>query len=241
MLVPFPVGDVRRELEAARAESDRLRDEIAERDRRLLAADAEPAAPQIGAGAEPAGPVQAERLSAALDATARPLPEVEFRLTGDLAGTARFLVAGRVRRRLHLGRRLARFQGDRDRLAALESLIAAPLTLQQLNAAGVRPDPRLCLTLAALMIEPEWTAGERFSVAHQDPRGLAPGAHLHIRDARAPTVGEPPHAPVATVIACPADELLGVLDGVPVVDVSISGDQRRWSLIRQWLDRAQCG
>jgi hypothetical protein len=52
---------------------------------------------------------------------------------------------------------------------------------------------------------------------------------------------EPPHGPVETVIECRPDELLSVLAGEPVVDVTISGDGRPLSLIRQWLDRAQCG
>ncbi len=92
------------------------------------------------------------------------------------------------------------------------------------------------------MIEPEWTAGERFTLGHQDPRAASPGAYLHIRDAKAPMVTEePPHGPVATVIECPPDELLAVLAGEPVVGATMSGDGRPLSLIRQWLDRAQCG
>ena len=42
--------------------------------------------------------------------------------------------------------RVARIRGDRARLAALEKLIDAPLTLGELDAAGVRLDPVLALT-----------------------------------------------------------------------------------------------
>ena len=104
--------------------------------------------------------------------TPRPLSEVDFQLVGDLASIARLLAAGPVRRRLGrlaLRHPMARIRGDRSRFPALEHLIDAPLTLGQLHAAGVRLDPVLALTLAALMIEPEWTAGERFTIAHREP------------------------------------------------------------------------
>jgi hypothetical protein len=52
---------------------------------------------------------------------------------------------------------------------------------------------------------------------------------------------EPPHGPVATTIACQPDALLAVLAGDQVAFAAISGDQRPLALIRQWLDRAQCG
>jgi hypothetical protein len=190
--------------------------------------------------------VSSSATEVALNDTPRPMSEVDFRVTGDLAGTARLLVAGRARRliarRLHVGRRLARVQGDRDRLEALEALIAAPLTLRQLSAAGVRLDPALAFTLAELMIEPGWTAGERFTIGHRESPASAPGAYLHIRDGKPPlATSEAPHGPVATVIACAADELVPVLAGEPGAAFSIEGEQRHLTLVQQWLDRAQCG
>jgi hypothetical protein len=177
--------------------------------------------------------------------TPRPLTEVDFQLVGELASIARLLAAGPVARRL--GRlpfrhRMARIRGERRRLAALEKLIDAPLTLSQLHAAGVRLDPVLALSLVAIMIEPDWTAGERFTIAHREPAAPAPDAYLHIRDGRAPlATEEAPHGPVATVIECPADDLIGVLADDHVASVAISGEERPVALIRQWLDRAQCG
>ncbi len=176
----------------------------------------------------------------------RPMAEIDFQLDGDLAGIARLLVAGGLRRlvarRLHVGRKLARIKGDHHRLAALETLVSAPLTLRQLDAAGVTPDPLLALTLVELMIEPVWTGGERFTIGHREPPATSPGVYLHIRDGKPPMVTEePPHGPVATVIVCPADELLAVLAGETGADAAIEGDQGPLSLVRQWLDRAQCG
>jgi hypothetical protein len=174
------------------------------------------------------------------DATARPRSEVDFQLGGDLASVARLLRAGNVRRRLRIPpRRIARVRGDRGRVAALDRLIDARLTAPQLHAAGVRLDPLLTFTLAALMIEPAWTAGERFTIGHRDPAVMTPDAYLHIRDGRPPLASaEPPHGPVASVLVCPEDDLLG---RVASPDAEVEGEERPVALMRQWLDRAQCG
>ena len=109
--------------------------------------------------------------------TPRPPSEVDFQLVGDLASIARLLAAGPVRRRLGrlpVRHRLARIRGTAtgsehsraDRRAA---------DLGRLGAAGVRLDPVLALTVAALMIEPDWTAGERFTIAHRERRRAVAG------------------------------------------------------------------
>jgi len=137
--------------------------------------------------------------------------------------------------------RLARVRGDRRRLSALDDLLAARLGLAQLDAAGVRFDPLLALTLAAVMIEPAWTAGERFTLAHREAAATTPDAYLLVRDGRAALVSaEAPHEPVATVVACPGDQLLATLGGV-VAPAEVAGDERPLALLGQWLQRAQCG
>lgn len=211
------------------------------------AADPRPIAYDLVLGDLAAARVTVSSTGAQVDLgdTPRPLTEVDFQLVGDLASIARLLAAGPARRRLGrvgLGGRMARIRGDRGRLGALEHLIDAQLTLAQLRAAGVRLDPVLALTLAGLMIEPGWTGGERFTIAHLEPEAASPDAYLHIRDLRAPmTTDEPPHGPVATTIGCAPDDLLGVLTGEKVAFVAISGDRRPLTLVSQWLDRAQCG
>jgi hypothetical protein len=175
----------------------------------------------------------------------RPMSEVDFQLVGDLASIARLLTAGPVHRRLTWlpGRyRVARIRGDRSRLPALEHLLKAPLSLSQLHAAGVRFDPLLALTVAAAMIEPEWTAGERFTIGHREAAVPAPDAYLHVLGGRPPrATAEPPHGPVATVIVCPGEELPGVLADEPGARFALEGEDRPLALVRQWLDRAQCG
>jgi hypothetical protein len=131
-------------------------------------------------------------------------------------------------------------RGDRSQLSRLDRLIGAPLTLRELHAAGVRLDPGQAFTLAGLMIEPAWTAGERFIIAHRGPAAASPGAFLHVRDGRPPLASaEPPQGPVATVIVSPEDELVGALGGA--TGVQVVGEERPLALLRQWLDRAQSG
>jgi hypothetical protein len=210
-------------------------------------ADPQPVAYDLVLGDLACARVTVSRTGAQIDLGDAPRPpaEVDFQLVGDLASIARLLAAGPVARRigrLLFRHRLARVRGDRDRLGALESLIDAPLTLGRLHAAGVRVDPLLAMTVAALMIEPAWTAGERFTIAHREPGAPAPDAYLHIRDGRAPLAAEePPRGPVATTIECRPDDLIVALAGEHVASVAISGDERPVALIRQWLDRAQCG
>ena len=168
----------------------------------------------------------------------RPAAEVDFQLVGDGARVARLLVAGGLRRRLP-SRRRARIRGDRRRVAALDHLVRARLGLPELIGAGVRLDPPLALMLAASAIEPGWTVGERFTLAHRDPALEAPGAYLQVRDGREPAAGaEAPHSPVAGVVVCPAQDLLGVLAGR---GAPLEGEQRPLDLVRQWLVRAQRG
>ncbi|HUA06164.1 MAG TPA: hypothetical protein VMB27_19820 [Solirubrobacteraceae bacterium] len=211
------------------------------------AADPQPVAYDLVLGDLASASVTVSSTGARIDLgdSSRPLTEVDFQLVGDLSSIARLLAAGPLARRLGslpFLHHMARIRGDRGRLGSLEKLIDAPLSLSQLHGAGVGFDSVLAMTVAALMIEPAWTAGERFTIAHREPAATAPDAYLHIRDGRVPLVTEePPHGPVETTIECPAEDLIGVLAGDHVAFVSISPDERPVALVRQWLDRAQCG
>jgi hypothetical protein len=177
-----------------------------------------------------------------LDASTRPLSEVDFQLVGDLARIARLLAAGPLVRRLGRlapGRPVARVRGDRRRVAALDGLIGGRLTLAQLYGAGVRLDPLLTVTLAAVMIDATWSRGERFTLGHREVGALAPDTYLLVRDGRPPLASAgAPHGSAATVVVCPGDQLLAVLGGA-VAPTEVVGDERPLAAIRQWLDRAQ--
>ena len=169
---------------------------------------------------------------------ARPAGQVKFQVTGDLAGLARLLAAGPLRRRL--GRGVAKVSGDRSGLAALEQLVRSPLSLRRLHLAGFRVDPGLGLLVCARMIDPAWTLGARFTVAHQVPGAPTPSLYFEICDGRPLTISDRPAAPepAATIVGA-GDGLLPALAGARGEGLFARGDQRALGSIAQWLDRAQ--
>jgi hypothetical protein len=91
-----------------------------------------------GGGASP----QIERAE-----TPRDLGEVAFRATGGPAELALLIVAGPFRRRFRR-RGLARVDGSRRAVAAPAAILDTRLDLEQMEAAGVRLEPRFVLELA---------------------------------------------------------------------------------------------
>jgi hypothetical protein len=167
----------------------------------------------------------------------RPSAEVDFRIEGDLEALARLVLYGRVRRRI--SRRVARIRGDRRAFAALHWLVREPLGLRELHAAGLRLDPELALRLVANMIEPAWTAGQRFTVGHESA-SAGGRVYLFVRDGERPRVSrQPPLGPVATTIRCPDERLLALLAGESGVEIPLRGAAAPVVLVRDWIARAQ--
>lgn len=174
--------------------------------------------------------------SIAVQSAPRPREQVDFQVIGDPGRIARLLTAGRFRRRF--GRRVARVRGRRDGLAALSALLGTPLDLSELHRAGVRLDPATALALVAAMIDPAWTAGDRFILAHAGSGGA--GAFLIVdRGARPQAARSAPAESVSATITCPANQLLAVLCGLPAHGSAVHGDERVLVLLRQWIKRAQ--
>jgi hypothetical protein len=171
----------------------------------------------------------------------RPFAEVDFRVDGDLAAVARLLTAGRLRRRF--GRGVAQVAFGRGASAVLRALARAPLSLSELDAAGVRLDAAAAFRLVSLMIDPRWTAGERFTIGHQAPAGGRERSYLQVRDGGRPLAStKPPLGPVATTIVCPPEALITVLaGGEPGAADALRGDPRPLALIGQWIARAERG
>ena len=166
----------------------------------------------------------------------RPRQEVDFQLVGDPARIARLLTAGRLRR--FFGRRGARVRGRREGVAALSSLLGAPLDLGALHHAGVRPDPLIAFGLLAAMIDPAWTATERFTVAHATPG--ASRTYLLVREGRPLTATRiAPEAGPTTTMHCTTDDLLATLAGEPVPGVRVDGEVGAFLSLRKWIKRAQ--
>jgi hypothetical protein len=150
------------------------------------------------------------------------------------------VAARRLRRRLR--RRGVKVSGDRQATGALTDLVERPVRLSTLLEVGVRFDPWLALTVAALMIEPEWTRGQRFSVEFREPDLPTPLGRLHIRDGRPVAVSETSllEPPLATVFGS-ANDLLPALSDQPPASVAVEGDGRAVALLRRWVERAQSG
>jgi hypothetical protein len=141
---------------------------------------------------------------------------------------ANLLALGAVRRRWRAG--FTRLRGRRERFAALRQLLRTPVGM-----ADISLEPQLAFALAAAMIRPRWTVGERFTLAYDA------GPYMHVRDGSPVSVTAAPLATVATTILCRPAALLGVLagagEGGPAT--SILGQQRPLELVQAWLQRAQ--
>lgn len=177
-------------------------------------------------------------------AAPRTREQVAFQVIGAPARLARLLSAGPLRRLLRVG--IARVRGRRDGLGALRALLALPLDLGALQAAGAAADGETLFTLLAAMIDPAWTHGERFTISHTDERGHA--VFLQIRDGQPPLVSlEPPAGRVATALAGSAESLWRTFAGgapepaAGAAGVLVGGDQGPLMLVREWANRAQSG
>jgi hypothetical protein len=134
-----------------------------------------------------------------------------------------------------LQRRIRRVGGEAASFEALERRLA-----ERTSLADLRLEPGLSLALAAVMIEPRWTAGEQFTLAYQLPSGGRPGPYLEVHDGKPVTVSDTPyHAPPATTVECPADQVAAVLAGEQPDGTRIIGEAQPLARVRQWLDRAQ--
>jgi hypothetical protein len=173
------------------------------------------------------------------DAPRRP-EDVHFQARGDLTRLARTVAAGRVRRRL--GRRMVRVTGDHDAFGRLGLLVHSRLTLGDLHTNGVRFDPAFAFDLITRMIDPAWTVGERFTIAHRLPDGATATAHLSVNDGAPASAGEgAPAGPEDAAIVCAAEVLLTALTHEPAAEVTVEGHGEPLRRLVGWVDRAQCG
>jgi hypothetical protein len=165
----------------------------------------------------------------------RPLREVDFQVKGDPARLARLLTAGWFRRRFG---RTARVRGQRRDVAPLAALLGAPLDLGALYRAGVRPDPLIAFALVGQMIDPAWTATDRFAFAHTTPD--ASRTYLVVREGRPLTATRlAPQGGATTTLTCPTEHLLAALAGEPAPGIHVAGDVGVFLSLRKWIKRAQ--
>ncbi|MDQ6806997.1 MAG: hypothetical protein M3065_19020, partial [Actinomycetota bacterium] len=181
--------------------------------------------------------VRDDRVRLDILSTPRSLDEVDFRIEGDLGALGRLVLYGSLRRRI--SRRVARVRGDRRAFVALDWLVREPHGLGELYTAGLRLDPELTLRLVAHMIDPSWTAGERFTVGHESPGG-EDRVYLMVRDGARPRVSrQPPLGPVATTIRCADEQLLAMLASGSRAEIVVRGAAAPIAQLDDWIARAQ--
>lgn len=177
----------------------------------------------------------------------RPTRETDFRLELGVGGLVELLVAGGSRRLRRRGR--VRVRGTMRPNRALSALGPVPLQLSALEGAGASPDPSLLYRALVSLIDPRWTRGHRFSIAHE-VTGAAPATwHVHIDDGAPPLVTStaPAKDAAATVRLSPASlrRLVesagpGRVDEASALDrVAIRGDLHAAALLARWMDWAR--
>jgi hypothetical protein len=164
------------------------------------------------------------------------LPPIDV-LPGRPDALARVLVTGRIRRRIRWEKeRLVCAPKAVSELVPLVRLRASPA---QLRAAGVGLDPELAFSVVAFSIEPAWTGGHRFTIAHRGPDLVT---YFTVLDRTRPVVGtEPPPAPVTTTICCLDEALFPVLCGELPLHVAVLGAVAPLQLVQRWFARATSG
>ena len=155
-------------------------------------------------------------------------------LPGPPEKLAPLLVTGRVRRRIRWEK--ARLHCPPRAVSELIPLTRMCASVNELHGAGVALDPALAFKLVASAIEPAWTAGHRFALAHRGPDRVT---YFEVRDrARASVSGQRPSAPVATTVCCLDEALFAVLCGALPPGVSVLGAVAPLELVQRWFARA---
>jgi hypothetical protein len=167
-------------------------------------------------------------------------------LPGAPATVARVVVKGPLRRRI--GWEVTQLACELATVSALAKLVRLRASPAQLQAAGVRLDPPLALALVAHAIDPVWTVGHRFALAHLD----AGAAYLEVRNGLRPEVRteapagpvqrtvptEAPGGPVQTTVRCSADAFMLLLAGEAGIAATVEGERRPLELLQGWFGHA---
>ena len=171
----------------------------------------------------------------------RPAGEVDFQIAASLAGLGLLLAAPRARRMLT--RERAAVTPDRERARTLRLLAEAPLGLRALHAAGVRLDPMLAYRALAISIEPQWTAGRRFTLVHEVEGSAAHRCCVYVDGQRPVSVSGPSRHTNATVtVLCPPELFLPLLAGELTREAErrlVHGDIEAFTALQDWIARIE--
>ena len=167
--------------------------------------------------------------------------EVDFQIDTSLAGLGVLLAAGRTRRMI--ARERATVIPDRDRIDTLRALAQAPLGLRALHSVGVRLDPLLAYRALTLSIEPQWTAGHRFTLLHEVEGSPARRCCVYVDGERPVSVMAPSrHTHANVTIICPPDLFLPLLAGELTLTKErklVHGDIDAFTAFQDWIARIE--
>jgi hypothetical protein len=115
-----------------------------------------------------------------------------------------------------------------------------PQDLGALYRAGVQPDPTITFALVAAMIDPAWTATDRFTLAHATPAPGAARTYLVVREGRPLNASRTAtDGGATTTLTCAIEHLLAALAGEPAPGIHVAGDVGAFLSLRKWIKRAQ--
>jgi hypothetical protein len=144
-----------------------------------------------------------------------------------------------------LRRSRVRVRGTWRRRRALRHLPRTSLGLGDLARAGVWVDLSLAYRALTYLIDPDWTRGHTFCIAHE-VTGPSPGPrYVQVHDGTRPEVTRtpPPDGPTATVRLTQKAFQARLDDELPVSDgedkPAIRGDVRAFSALAQWTEWAR--
>ncbi|MDX6639919.1 MAG: hypothetical protein QOF12_930, partial [Solirubrobacteraceae bacterium] len=177
----------------------------------------------------------------AANATVEPVAEpggAEFHVAGTAAELAEFAAGGIDRR----PPRSILVRGSRRRLKRLTRKLREPVQLADLARAGAVSEPGLILAALAAGVDPEWTAGHRFTVAW-----IVEGAYggtwtIAVGDGALEVRTGLPEEGAGATLHVPQPMFVALLAGfatAPGLRATAEGDAHTVDLVRQWFDRVQ--
>ena len=170
-------------------------------------------------------------------------PEGEFRLMGDAAALAELAAGGNARRMLFSGR--LRIRGRRRRARGVLGAARTPVGLAAIAKAGIWLDPFLIYRALATLVDPEWTRGHRFSIAHEIIGTGGGTCYVSARNGEplAVTRAGPEGGADATVSTTAAafEATLAGDDAPAGQEVGIEGDLGAVRLLKTWTEWVQQG
>lgn len=170
----------------------------------------------------------------------RPAREVLCRVEADAATLTELLAGDSPQSLLRAGLRVS---ATRRRRRALRRIPRASLELRELSEIGVWPAPDLVYRALAGLIDPRWTRGHEFSVAHEVTGPGGESWHVHVADGQPVRVSAQaaPGGPQASVRM--SQETFQRLLGGESVALSektwVRGDVRAVALLTRWTEWAR--